>query len=307
MKIAFVYSNRSEYSELEPFSRFFAKKTQTFELNLSKHIQKIENDKNLFKIYEKCFKFFTSKKIEYVCILGDRREIPFIALAAFHLNIKIIHIAAGEFFESTSSYDQYFRPIVSLLSSYQICFSKIAKKEIEKLFNGISYLTPNAYVFGNPVFTEIDVKKLRRPIKENYDLVMLHPNSLSKEKTLKDVKNLEKKLENKKTIFIKGNKDCNYDIIENLFKKIKDNKKYSFYNSLPKKKYFSYVKYCDNFFTNSSSIHEIIKLNKKCLVVIGERNKNRSKEEYNQKSPILLFNLIKKNHNKKLKTRRKKT
>jgi len=221
------------------------------------------------------------------------------------LNIKIIHIAAGEFIESSSSYDQYFRQIVSLLSSYQICFSKIAKKEVEKLFSGISYLEPNAYVFGNPIFNDINFQKLKRPIKENYDLVMLHPQSLSKDKTLRDIKTLENKLRNKRTIVIKGNKDHNSDIIEKFYKKIKNNKKYLFVNSFPKQKYFEYVRFCEKFFTNTSSIHEIKTLNKKCLIVIGDRNKNRSNEEYNEKSPMLLFNLIKKDHCKKTKIRRK--
>jgi len=304
MRIAFLYSNRAEYAELQPFIKYFLTKSQTIEIDLSKQIKKIEKDENLFKIYKKCYKEFSTKKIEYVCILGDRRETPFIALAAFNLNIKIIHIAAGEFIESSSSYDQYFRPIVSLLSSYQICFSKIAKNEVEKLFNGISYLKSNSYVLGNPVFTDIAIKKLKRPIKENYDLVLLHPQSLSKNNTIKDVKYLESKLKNRKTIFIRGNKDQNYEIIERFYDKIKMNKQYSFKKTFSKEKYFSYVRFCDKFFTNTSSIYEIQKINKECLVVIGDRNKNRSAEVYNEKSPMLLFNIIKKDHNQKSKKKR---
>lgn len=299
MRIAFVFSNRAEYAELEPFMKFFASKTKSIEIDLTKYIKKIENDENLSKVYKKCFELFSSQKINYVCVLGDRREVPFIVLAAFHLNTKIIHIAAGEYIDSSSSYDQYFRPIVSLLSSHQICFSKTAKQEVLKLFNGISYLKPNAHVLGNPIFSDIDIKKLKRPIKENYDLVLLHSHSLSKEKTLKDIKNIEKKLRDTKTIFIRGNKDHNSNLIEKFYKKIKNNKKYLIVNSFPKKKYFEHVKYCDKFFTNTSSIHEIKNLNKECLVVIGDRNKNRSKEEYSKKSPMILYNIIKKDYNKK--------
>lgn len=306
MKTAFVFSNRAEFAELEPFMKFFAYKSETIQINLSKHVQKIETDENLSKIFKKCYQLFSNKKIDYVCILGDRRELPFIALAAFHLKIKIVHIAAGESFESISSYDQYFRPIVSILSSYQICFSKTAKREVRKLFNGISYLNSNAHVFGNPVFDEIKINKLKKPIKEEYDLVMIHPQSLSRVETEKDIKNIEKKLKDKKTIFIKGNKDQNSDIIEKFYKKILKNKKYLIVDSFPKQKYFAYVKYCDKFYTNTSSVYEIKKINKKSLVIIGNRNKKRSNETYNKKAPIQLYNLIKKDYNKEKKRRMKK-
>lgn len=306
MKTAFVFSNRAEFAELEPFMKFFASKSKTIQINLSKHVQKIETDENLSKIFKKCYQLFSNKKIDYVCILGDRRELPFIALAAFHLKIKIIHIAAGESIESISSYDQYFRPIVSILSDYQICFSKTAKREVTKLFNGISYLNPNPYVLGNPVFDEINIDKLKKPIKEEYDLVMIHPQSLSRVETEKDIKKLEKKLKNKKTIFIKGNKDQNSDIIEKFYKKILKNKKYLIYDSFPKQKYFAYVKYCDKFYTNTSSVYEIKKINKKSLVIIGNRNKKRSNEIYNKKAPIQLYNLIKKDYNKEKKRGMKK-
>ena len=100
--------------------------------------------------------------------------------------------------------------------------------------------------------------------KERYDLVLLHPQSLSKKKTLEDINKLKKQLSNKKTIFLYGNKDQNYQIIENYYKKLKAKKNsYIFYKTLPKEEYFGLVKYCDNFYTNTSSIYEIKHINKK--------------------------------------------
>lgn len=293
LKIGFIFSNRSEYGELEPFIEFFKSKIKVEKMDLSKNIKKIDDDKNLSKVYDKCYDFFHKKKLNIVCILGDRREIPFIALAAFHLNVKIIHIAAGEKIDSSSSYDQFFRPMVSILSSYQICFSEVAKKEVKKLFNGISYLESNAIVLGNPIFSKINIKKLQRPIKENYDLVLLHPQSLSRKKTYSDVKLLGKKLSNKKTIFILGNNDKNSDVIKEFYETIRNNKNYKFVKSFEKKKYFQYVKFSDKFFTNSSSIHEIELLNKNALTIIGDRNKNRSKEKFDNNSPKKLYDLLK--------------
>ena len=296
MKVCFVYSNRSEYSLLLPFIDYFKEKISTKEINLKKSIKKIELDENLSKIYLFCYNNFKKNNYDYICVLGDRRELPFIALAALNLEKNLIHIAAGEYVEGLPTHDQYVRPMVSIISKYQICFSVKAENEVKKLFKGISYLKPNTFVFGNPVFSGIKLNSVKRSIKENYDLVLMHPNSLSKEQTKKDILEIKNKLKNKKTIIINGNKDTNYDIIQNFYTKLKNNKNYIFVESLPKKQYFGLVKYCDKFYTNSSSITEIKFLNKNCLYRIGIRNKNRSESLLNNKSPKYLLQLLKKDH-----------
>jgi len=300
MKVCFVFSNRAEYSELEPFVKYFKMKISTREIDLSKKIKNIHYDENLFKIYQICYKIFSSDKFDYVLILGDRRELPFIALAAFFTKTKLIHLAAGEYVESTTTLDQFLRPNVTLLSNFQICFSNEAKKNVRRLFSSVPYLKPNVIFCGNPVFRGINTKSLPRIIKESYDIVLLHPQSLSRKNTERDIHQLRKCLKNKKTVFIFGNKDTNYDLIEDLYNELKkSNKNYDFFETLTKKKYFSLVKHCDNFFTNSSSIYEIMYLNKKCLKIIGDRNKNRTPETYNNKAPEIILKLIKNSISKK--------
>jgi UDP-N-acetylglucosamine 2-epimerase len=294
MKVCFIYSNRSEFAELEPFIKFFKKKCKIKVVNLSTKIKKIENDENLGEVFKKCYNLLFKENFDYVCILGDRRELPFIALAIFFTNTKIIHIAAGEVINSVTSYDQYFRPVVSLLSNQQICFSNEAKNNVKKLFSGITYLKEKTSVIGNPVFSDIEIEKLINPVKEKFNLVLLHPQSLSRKKTIEDVKKIEEKIMKKRTIIIKGNKDKNSDVIENFYKKIKNEKNIKIIESLPKKKYFQYVKYCDKFFTNTSSVYEIKKINSKCLFIVGERNKGRSHEIYNKKAPEQLFKILNK-------------
>ena len=71
-------------------------------------------------------------------------------------------------------------------------------------------------------------------------------------------------------------------------------KEYKIYKTLLKEKYFSFVKYCDKFYTNTSSISEIKFLNKNCLVPIGNRNKKRVGHELNKKAPELLYKYLKK-------------
>ncbi|MGI0061090.1 MAG: UDP-N-acetylglucosamine 2-epimerase [Nitrosotalea sp.] len=294
MKVCFVYSNRSENSILSPFIEYFRRKASTTTIDLSTKIKNIEDNRNLSYIYSRCYNIFSSQKYDYICVLGDRRELPFVSLAAFYSNTKLVHLAAGEYIESRTTYDQYVRPIVSILSDYQICLSRGAKKEVMKLFTGISYLKPNAYNFGNPVFRGINLKKLKRPFTETYDIVLLHPQSLSRYETQQDIKQVEKHVKNKKTVFISGNKDKNFDLIEKFYQKLKSLKReYIFVDSLTKSNYFSMVRYCDNFFTNSSGISEIEYLNKHCLIEIGKRNKNRIKMDFNEKAPELLFKLMK--------------
>ncbi len=301
MKICCVYSDRSEYSILRPFMEYLQKHTYTRSVDLSKVIKNIHDDRNLYKIYDKCYEIFSTQKFDFVCILGDRRELPFVVLAAFFLNVKIVHIAAGEFVEGKPTYDQIIRPIITLYSSLQICFSHHAKRRVIKLFKGTVDLEPNTFFIGSPVFKGINIRSLKRIIKEKYDLVLLHPQSLSRYNTMRDIESVKRilKKRNKKTIFISGNKDRNFDLIESFYDELKTWKKnYSFVNSLPKREYFKLVRYCDNFYTNSSSISEIRYLNKNCYRQIGVRNKGRPKHEFNNRAPEKLYILLKSTNEK---------
>ena len=201
MKVCFVYSNRSEISILDPFINFFKNQIYMDVIDLSKEVRNLEIDKNLFKVYQKVYDKLIESDFDYLILFGDRRELPFVALAGLFSNTKIVHIGAGEYLEGLPTYDQLIRPVVSILSDYQICLSKKAKKKVSSLFSGISYLKPHAYFIGNPVFTGINVNKLKRTERGNYDLVLLHPQSFSRNDTEKDIRKLDKLLSKKKDHF----------------------------------------------------------------------------------------------------------
>lgn len=295
LKICFIFSNRSEYSLLEPFVKYFKyKRVEVTIIDLSKKIKRLEEDENLVKIYTLCLQELSTKKYDYVCLVGDRKELPFVSFAAFFKNIPIVHLAAGEYIPSLPTYDQFFRPIITILSSIQISFSRKAKLKVDKFLRSLEYITPNSYFTGNPLFYGINTKKLKRKITEKYDMVLIHPQSMSIKRTKEDVSRLSKLLRNKKTIFIKGNKDRNYDVIESYYQKIKHRKNYKFYDSLPRQDYFALVKHCDKFFTNTSGISEIKYLNKKAYHNIGLRNKSRLEYELNNKAPEMLYKILKK-------------
>ena len=293
MNVCFVYSNRSEFSLLSPFIEYFKKKTSMKSITLDTTIEKIELDKNLDKIYSLCYNVFSRNSFDFVIVLGDRRELPFVALAALFTETKLVHIASGEDLSGITTYDQFIRPIISILSHNQICFSKQAQKNTQMLFSGLSNFKPNSKIIWNPVFKNIDTNKLQNKIKENYDLILLHPQSLSQNETKKDIQRIKKILKNKKTIFIGGNKDKHFKIIEDFYEKIKKNPNYIFYENLSKEDYFSLVKYCDNFYTNSSSISEIEKLNKNAYKNIGKRNLQRTKTKLDVNAPEKLYEYLK--------------
>ena len=123
----------------------------------------------------------------------------------------------------------------------------------------------------------------------------MHPQSRSATETKKDILKLKKLISDKKTIFIEGNNDENSNLIKDFYKKLKNNKKYIFVKNLKKLEYFSHVKYCQRFITNSSSIDEIIYLNKKSLIVIGKRNLNRNHDNFIENAPEKLIKILKNN------------
>lgn len=292
IKVCFAYSNRSEFSILEPFIEFFKKNTNITVLDFQNIVKDIEHDKNLYKIYEEAYKNFQKQKYDYLCILGDRRELPFIAFAAMFLDIKIIHIAAGEFADGLPAYDQLIRPSVTLISDFQITFSEKSLKLVRKLFSTIPYRNDNAYFLGNPIFYKTKLKKIPRIIKKNYDLILLHPQSLSREDTTNDILSIKKKMRNEYTIVIMGNKDKNHDLILKFYNQLRKKKNYHFVESLPTKDYHSLVRHCDNFYTNTSSVSEIKFLNRKALYMIGVRNKNRSEHTFKTNAPSRLFKIL---------------
>lgn len=295
MKICFVYSNRSELSLLLPFIQFFKKKSKVKILDLSKKIKSLENDSNLSKVYVYCYKNFKINNYDFICVLGDRRELPFVSLAALFLEQKLVHLGAGEYVDGMPTYDQQIRPSISFFSNIQITFSKQATQNVKKLFSSTKFLKINVFSTGNPSFKNIEITKLSRPYKEKYDLVLLHPQSLSKTNTIKDIQIIKTKLKNKKTIFIHGNSDKHYDLIEKFYDELKLQKRdYDFIKSTNKKKYFSLIKFCDKFYTNTSGISEINKINPNCHVNIGKRNKNRSLMDFNDDAPELLYKFLKK-------------
>lgn len=289
--ILVYYANRAEKSILDPVVNQL--KTQDIKhkyVDLSKHIKNIENDKNLSRIYDYVYKECDSiEDIDYAIVIGDRREIMFACLALFIKNIKIVQLASGDLSEKISLVDDYFRHLITILSSKQVCFTNQSNKNSDSLRNILNLDTDSIYL-PNPTLSDLNLEKINNTSSkvnfkksDMYDLILIHPQSLSSEDTTSDSKEIIKYFKkDKKTIIIKGNKDKNYKILYNLWENLSKNKNVSVYENLEKNSFISLLANCDRFITNSScSFYEApLFLDSERIVRIGKRNKNREIVNY---------------------------
>ena len=305
-RIAIIYSNRAEKSILDPLVD--ALKTQ--ELNpiyhdLSKNID-IEDDKNLSRAYDHIFNFVEEENIEQAVLCGDRREMLFVSLALFLKNVPFSQLAAGDLSESLATVDDYFRHMITLISQKQVCFSQLSYQNTKDHLGKLNIKLNASVLPLSPSLWE--AKPSVREIEGEYDLVLMHPQSLSRKKTQEDQQEVSLLIEeslqdNQKTVvIIKGNKDKNYDIFYDYWDRLECNKPTTcpytgnwgkqtgglqIYENTKKEKFFSLIKYCSRFITNSScSFYEAPSfLTEDQIIRIGGRNHVREivKADLNKK------------------------
>jgi len=295
-RIAIFYSNRAEKSILDPVVE--ALKAQGFNPiyhNLSENIN-VEEDKNLSKVYDYIFNFVEEENVEQAVLCGDRREMIFVSLALFLKNIPFSQLAAGDLSKSLATVDDYFRHMITLISQKQVCFSELSYQNTKDLLGKLNIKLNASVLPRSPSLWE--AKPSVREIKGEYDLVLMHPQSLSRKKTLEDQEEVSLLIEeslqdNQRTVvIIKGNKDKNYDIFYDYWDKLEYNKPTAcpyteswgrqtgglqIYENTEKERFLSLVKYCSRFITNSScSFYEAPSfLTEDQIIRIGGRNHGR--------------------------------
>lgn len=279
--ILVYYANRAEKSILDPIVNNLAKKNIKHEyINISVHVEDITDDRNLSKIYDFVYNAIDNynEKIDCAIIIGDRREIMFASLALFMKAVPIVQLAAGDLSEKISLVDDYFRHLITLLSDQQVCFSSKSLDNSDNLRN-ILNLKNNSVKLANPTLSDIDAESIKlENSNKYYDLVLMHPQSLSRENTINDMLKVSSLIEsNKDTVIIRGNKDKNFDILYNLWTSLEEHKNISLYDNLEKEEFINLLANCDRFITNSScSFYEApLFLKSEKIIHVGERNKNR--------------------------------
>ncbi len=280
--ILIYYANRAEKSILDPIKAELDRRSiLNLYVDLSTVVNDIEEDANLSQVYDFVFdQVGLIGKVDCSIVIGDRREIMFASLALFIKGVPVVQLASGDMSEKISLVDDYFRHLITVLSSAQIGFTKKSKENSDKIMNSLN-LENNSIFLPNPTLSDINFDK--RKTKKEYDLILVHPQSLSLEGTKNDANEvLTYFKKDKKTIVIKGNKDKNYEVLYDVWDFIKKYENVEVYENLPKTEFIEVLSNCDRFITNSScSFYEApLFLEKEQIIHIGDRNKNRETASY---------------------------
>ena len=266
-RIIFYSTNRADYTYLKKIIIKLSKNHEIFiifsyenkleYINLKKE-QKIKcfwikesyfNSKNLIKLNKKI-------KPNFNFIVGDRKEMVLPTIISKNLNIKILHLGGGE--QTLNSPDENYRNVISLMSNYHFCSTKLAKKRLNQL--GIN---KNIKIVGPTSYEELsnydpsDEKKIYQEYNIELKKIILfcyHSENYDFDKEIKLIDFTINQLLKfgLKIIITSSNKDFNGDRLNNYFKKINNNK--IFFIETIGSKYFKYfLRNCLFMIGNSSS------------------------------------------------------
>ena len=284
--ILIYYANRAEKSILDPIKTALDRKNiKNKYIDISREVENIEKDANLSKVYD--FVFSQVENIEKctgAIVIGDRREIMFASLALFVKGVPIIQLAAGDLSDKISLVDDYFRHLITILSSVQVGFTENSRKKSNSILENLN-LIPNGEYFPNPTLSDISINSNFISQDGCYDLILVHPQSLSEKETQSDASKIEKMIDtSKRNIIIRGNKDRNYKILYELWENLSLKSNIEVYDNLEKSEFISILAGCDRFITNSScAFYEApMFLDPDQIIHIGKRNKNREIASYNK-------------------------
>ena len=286
-KMIFIYyANRAESSILDPIKvELDRRNIENRYIDLSQSVSDIHLDKNLSKIYDVAFDQISELSPDLCVVIGDRREVMFATMAAFVQGVPIAQLASGDLSEEISLVDDYFRHIITIMSKKKVCFSQKSLKRSIKMLSEIN-LAENCEYFPNPTLSEFNFNNDSPTVSKSqdvYDLVLLHPQSLSREGTVKDKNAALSHIDpSKKTIVIRGNMDQNYDVLYDCWDSMSDLENITIIDHLGKNEFIFTLSNADRFITNSScSYYEApLFLNEEDIVRIGRRNRNREIVNY---------------------------
>jgi len=233
----------------------------------------------------KFVKIFEKNKPNLIILLGDRYEIFIACIAATLCRLPIAHIHGGEI--TKSLIDEAFRHSISKMSHLHFTATNEYKKRVIQM----GEKPKNVYCVGGLGVDNINFsnlyskseleKKLKIKFLKKTVIVTYHPETLKKNSSLLNLKNLFdalKTLRDTTIIFTMPNFDIESMVIYNLISKFISKRKNCYlFKSLGQKKYFSCLKYSEFMIGNSSSGLLEMPTFKKFSINIGERQSGRIK------------------------------
>lgn len=285
-KILCISTNRAEKGLISPIVTEL-KRRKDVEIKFSIITVDSLKDFNyaLKKFQNVLFKFLPS----IVLLPCDRFEIVYMAAIAFHHNFIISQLHAGNLGSGIG--DEMNRRAISCFSHILLCNTQKDKVNLMRL--GEEEF--RCFVIGSTFLNHIVPDESLCPAFP-YDLVLLHPDSLSKETTKNDLKetcNITHIFSEKRKIpiiWLRPNKDNNYEIIDRFLDSllpISITSNMMIYENLSRPQFLGLLKNCKRFLGNSSSaLYEFPILNPKAeCIMIGHRNKNRQPLTKNEFQP----------------------
>lgn len=210
------------------------------------------------------------EKPDIVLIPCDRGEQVPVALVCLSKNVPIAHFYSGSSIGGNIQ-DEIYGMIIALCSHIHLCHDEGAVQILKKI--GIEDW--RIKVVGSTAFDDVTLDYSLVP-DEPFDLVLINPDTVSKERTERDIEEALGRLW-RRSVIIGPNEDENREIILKKIEEFirKGKVVCDFYESVSRGQFLALLKKCEHFITNSSSaFYEAPYFSTPCIL-IGERNKFR--------------------------------
>lgn len=286
-KIMICTANQAERGLLEPV---FKRIKENPELKLIK-VNFSQIAVNFAGVYKRAVHLINVKKPDIVLVPCDRKEMLAVAIAAFYSNVFLAHFEAGEI--DTGSPDDMARMIISRLSHIMFCNTERAKNNLIKLGEEPQRVFNVGFTCADDIApTEYDELKKKYFLSGtfDFDLLLLHPNSYSKEETIKDIETANAFVKSQAgfeafpgqplagfTVILYPNNDLYCEEIINWIKTIENEPNVKVLTRVPRNDFLGLLNNCKNYIGNSSAACYEAELFGTNCIQIGERNGNRDR------------------------------
>jgi UDP-N-acetylglucosamine 2-epimerase len=230
----------------------------------------------------------SAKDVDMFLIFCDRIEMLAVAHAAFHHNVKIGHVYAGDG-NNIATHDDINRHVISLYADLCFCSTRKAEDRVRKLLRAAGK-QPIVQVVGSTHMDDLQVDySLVSKHPSPYDLVLYNPPTRTDMDTRKSpleqlrsdlsfIIDIIRKGAARTTVWIGPNADPNHSIIKHYVNNLSDDR-IVYYDNLPRPQFRGLLERCYRFISNSSCIvyEAPYFLEELRLVHVGTRNLERDK------------------------------